>query len=939
MANLPGRRPSAARRATTHVVLLITLLLPAWSCLYRPPPGGTVLPLIPKGYQFLAHQQNAHFHNRRGDPRKAIENMTYACQAAQAFYRKEPREYTNCMIQLGHLYHEQGKHWIAIDAYRTAAPSARRWHRDRPRVAEYPLLLSGLAEAYSALGDFESARFYAEEALRLVRSYRRPLYATTYLSNLAYIHELRGDWRAAERLYREALEITEAELCEDHSDTLVHREDLGRIYWRQRKYEQALSTYERVIREYRTKGDYAHERTAVAYSHLGDIHLRAGRLDAAEAMYQEALSSDMSTPDALEYAEGCFRPSVELARPWDFFEWSESLTTGTWFKPTPKVSRRCKRYGERRHAMHDLANIYMSKGELHKARTLYEKLLELTHATGQGQEVLDATIDLARLHAQQGDLDNAERLYTEALALISGDPSLQHRHSSVLREQARLDLSHDRHAEAKALIERAMAQDRQSLPANHPDIADDLDIIARIHLHEGSSTDAIEAWTAAIEINLGLGSGRGRVLMRNYAGLGRAQLRKGQRTAAKRSFKKALAVGADLPDAGPEMMSVYSGLTTAHWLDGDLSDAQSSVELIVAQEDVQIASLVTAKDESRMLAAVEASRDTVYKALSLHFSGELWKNRTKRFTTELALNRKGNVVGLLSSSYPMVHENFSHDPQGLVKRALAARAKVAMFALRGVRRSSLGPGFIFGLREARKQQQAIESFLLGSIRPQTPSTVKVEDVQAALQPDDALVEFLWYVPFDPSASASAQASAQTEAEAEAEAETETKTETKAETETETEPRYAACIIRSEEFRWIDLGPAAQIDESIRSFSQDIIGRSDVAESGRRLHQQLIAPLLTHLEGVRRLFISPDGELRRVSFATIPADDGKYLLEDYLVHYLNAGRDLLRPWSRFEPSTEPGLAIANPPGSTASRDDERSGDRPRYSPGHRHLERS
>ncbi|MEM9454250.1 MAG: CHAT domain-containing protein [Myxococcota bacterium] len=775
-------------------------------------------------------------------------------------------------------------------------------------MAEYPLLLSSLAEAHSALGDIERARSYAEEALRLVRSYGKPLYATTYISNLAYFHELRGDWRAAERLYREALDITEAELCKDHPDTLVHQEDLARMYWRQRKYAEALPVYERVIDEYQAKDDYAHERVAVAYSHLGDIHLREGRLDDAEAMYQAALSPDISTPDGLEHTEGCFRPSVELARPWDFFEWNESLATGTWFKPTAKVFPRCKRYGERRRAMHDLANIYMTKGELHKARALYEKLLELTRATEQGREVLDATLDLARLHAQQGDLDNAEQLYAEALALISGNVSLQLRRTSALREQARLNLSRKRYAKAKEIIERAMHEDRQDLPADHPDIADDLDIMAEVHLHEGSSTDAIDAWTAAIEINLGLGSARGRALMRNYAGLGRAQLRRGQRTAAKRSFKKALAVGAELPDAGPEMMSVYSGLTTAYWLDGDLSKAQSSVELIVAQQDVQIASLITAKDESRMLAAVEASRHTVHQALSLHFSGELWKNRTKRFTTELALNRKGNVVGLLSSSYPMVHENFSHDSQGLVKRALAARAKVAMFALRGTRRSSLGPGFIFGLREARKKQQAIESFLLGSIRPQTPSPVKIEDVQSVLQPDDALVEFLWYVPFDPSAES------ESESESEPEPEPKSESEPEPEPESATEPRYAACVIRNEQFKWIDLGPAAEIDASIRSFSQDIIGRSDITESGRRLHQALIAPLLPHLEGARRLLLSPDGEMRRVSFATIPTEDGKYLLEDYLVHYLNAGRDLLRPWSRFEPSVEPGLAIANPKGA-------------------------
>ncbi|HYR91198.1 MAG TPA: CHAT domain-containing protein [Terriglobia bacterium] len=59
---------------------------------------------------------------------------------------------------------------------------------------------------------------------------------------------------------------------------------------------------------------------------------------------------------------------------------------------------------------------------------------------------------------------------------------------------------------------------------------------------------------------------------------------------------------------------------------------------------------------------------------------------------------------------------------------------------------------------------------------------------------------------------------------------------------------------------------------------------------RRLYDALIRPVRANLpsKGPRRLTIIPSGPLFRLSFAALKAEDGRYLIEDYSIHYAPAG---------------------------------------------------
>jgi CHAT domain-containing protein/tetratricopeptide (TPR) repeat protein len=167
---------------------------------------------------------------------------------------------------------------------------------------------------------------------------------------------------------------------------------------------------------------------------------------------------------------------------------------------------------------------------------------------------------------------------------------------------------------------------------------------------------------------------------------------------------------------------------------------------------------------------------------------------------------------------------------------------------------------------------------------QAPPTVA--QVQAALRPDEALLEFVRYAPFD------------------------------VHTGTRQTARYGVFIVRggARPVEAIPLGDAAAIDDLITAFRTGVDADLDRAQQiyptpteWRRLeqatrarstavHARVWAPLAAALTGVRRVYVAPDGLLGLLPFealATRDAERWRYLVETMEVVYVNTGRDLAR----------------------------------------------
>ena len=83
------------------------------------------------------------------------------------------------------------------------------------------------------------------------------------------------------------------------------------------------------------------------------------------------------------------------------------------------------------------------------------------------------------------------------------------------------------------------------------------------------------------------------------------------------------------------------------------------------------------------------------------------------------------------------------------------------------------------------------------------------------------------------------------------------------------------------------------------------------EEGDQLRALLFDPLLPALDGCRRLLVAPDGDLALIPFEALPLGDSRYLIDEYTISYLGAGRDLLRLASPSARAPQGPLVVFDP----------------------------
>ena len=103
--------------------------------------------------------------------------------------------------------------------------------------------------------------------------------------------------------------------------------------------------------------------------------------------------------------------------------------------------------------------------------------------------------------------------------------------------------------------------------------------------------------------------------------------------------------------------------------------------------------------------------------------------------------------------------------------------------------------------------------------------------------------------------------------------------------------------------WIPLGKAKEIEHLVRRYGALVRGspqEEELSANLQTLYEALWVPIGQALPSqIKRIIISPDGQLNFISFATLLTRDKQFLAEKYNIQYVASGRDLLR---ELKPST-------------------------------------
>jgi len=121
---------------------------------------------------------------------------------------------------------------------------------------------------------------------------------------------------------------------------------------------------------------------------------------------------------------------------------------------------------------------------------------------------------------------------------------------------------------------------------------------------------------------------------------------------------------------------------------------------------------------------------------------------------------------------------------------------------------------------------------------------------------------------------------------------------------------------------IDLGPAADLNRLVDAYRSHMLrcanqlhpptieDEREYREIAAEIYRAAVDPIEDDIADRSMLIVAPDGALNLVSFAGLVGQDGRYLTETYNLHYLSAGRDLLRLQHTSQPAQ--GLFVIGDP---------------------------
>lgn len=585
-----------------------------------------------------------------------------------------------------------------------------------------------------------------------------------------------------------------------------------------------------------------------------------------------------------------------------------------------------------------LANLFQTTGEFERARPLYERAVSIRER-GLGPE-----------HAKVGDsLNNLSSLLTVlgdyAAALPAAERSLQIKektlgpdHPKVATSLTNLADAYDQtgdRARAVALWERAVAIFEKALGPDHPNVGSVLNNLAEQLRRDGKLEEAkpiylrvIANWTKAH----GPEHARVAIAMSNHSLLLDAA---GERTEALALAERAAAIREKtLGPNHPELAESLGHLAAMRAAMGDQDAALPLYERATAIVKQALGPAHPALAFQELgLSRVEAFRGTLARAFELSLDSErigrdhlrltgrsLAEEQALRFAAQrpfgldlalsVAVERAGKVptrdlLDALIRSRAVVLDEMaarnrsvagSKNPAvaQLAESLAELRARLANLTVRGL--GSLEPETYRALLDRTRDEKERAERALGAASAefadeQQRARLGLDDVAAALPPKSALVAYVVYRHQAlPAATARVEEA------------------TKHAPPVKPVLSLAAVVLAAGKAapEVVRLGAIDTIDVLVRRWKQEAAqgalsirrsaAESEAAyrEAGEALRRAVWDPVAKTGPGaVERVFIVPDGALNLVSFAALPTEGSRYLIDSGpTVHYLSAERDLV-----------------------------------------------
>jgi CHAT domain-containing protein/Flp pilus assembly protein TadD len=542
-------------------------------------------------------------------------------------------------------------------------------------------------------------------------------------------------------------------------------------------------------------------------------------------------------------------------------------------------------------SLNNLAGLYESQGRYSEAEPLFRQALEMRkRLLGNEHPAVALSLNnLAGLYESQGRYSEAEPLYRQTLEM--NQRLLEQEHPLVaksLNNLAALYQIQGRYSEAEPLYRQTLEIRQRLLGNEHPDVALSLNNLAALYYSQGRYNEAEPLYRQALEMNQRLLGNKHPLVATTLNNLALLYERQGRYSEAEPLYRQALEMRQGL--LGDKHPDVAGNLNTLAGLYQAQGNPARAVELLSQGMDIEehnLDILLAVGSERQKQDYMAKLSGTTAATISLHTKAVPNNPQAARLAFTTILRRKGRILDAFTDNLLSLRQNLKPEDQASLDKLTTTYSQLAALQYKGAGNTPLEQ-YRKQLTDLEAEVNKLENDLsYRSLEFRTTSQpVTTEAIQQLIPADAALVELVLYKPFNPKA---------------------TKPD-----ESWGTPRYAAYVLhRSGDLKWVDLGEAAAINQSVTDFRSALQNSSsDIQPVARALDALLMQPIRKLLGNTRTILLSPDSQLNLIPFAALVDENNNYLIENYSISYLTSGRDLLR-LQTDAPSRQAPVLLANP----------------------------
>ncbi|KAJ5667191.1 hypothetical protein N7507_003055 [Penicillium longicatenatum] len=318
-----------------------------------------------------------------------------------------------------------------------------------------------LGKAYWLEGQFKEAEDLQAQVMEVEKKKLGADHPNTLVSinNLASMYADQGRWKEAEELQAQVTDVRKTKLGADHPDTLTSINNLASIYTQQGRWKEAEELQVQVMEVEKTKLGADHPDTLTSINNLASIYTQQGRWKEAEELQAQVMEVE----------------KIKLGAD----------------HPNTLVS------------INNLASMYADQGRWKEAEELQAQVTEVmrTKFGADHPDTLTSINNLAWTYARQGRWTEAEELQVQVMEVRKTKLGADHPNTLVsINNLASMYADQGRWKEAEELQAQVTEVMRTKFGADHPDTLTSINNLAWTYARQGRWTEAEELQVQVMEV-------------------------------------------------------------------------------------------------------------------------------------------------------------------------------------------------------------------------------------------------------------------------------------------------------------------------------------------------------------------------------------------------------------------------------------------------------